>query len=110
MNLGFLVPQDSPSERKFYSDLFVEMITMLGQPFASDTFDFGDDTYFNKVYAFAEELSKMEELRSSKVVRANRDGLYINRTYYGLYAMLNELRSRVVITKPEWLQPKQALV
>ncbi|GAB3956222.1 AarF/UbiB family protein [Spirosoma harenae] len=107
LNLGFLVPQDTPSERKFYSDLFVQMIDMLGKPFACETFDFGDDAYFNKVYAFAEDLSKMEELRSSKVVRANRDGLYINRTYYGLYAMLNELKARVTITKPEWLHTKQ---
>ncbi|MBN8825633.1 MULTISPECIES: AarF/ABC1/UbiB kinase family protein [unclassified Spirosoma] len=107
MNLGFLVPQDTVKERKFYSDLFVQMIEMLGKPFAVDWFDFGDDEYFNKVYAFAEDLSKMEELRNSKVVRANRDGLYINRTYYGLYAMLNELKARVRITKPEWLQTEQ---
>ncbi|GAB4036649.1 ABC1 kinase family protein [Spirosoma gilvum] len=107
LNLGFLVPQDTISERKFYSDLFVQMIEMLGKPFAVDYFDFGDDAYFNKVYAFAEDLSKMEELKNSKVVRANRDGLYINRTYYGLYAMLNELKARVQITKPEWLRPKQ---
>lgn len=106
MNLGFLVPQDTPADRRFYSDLFVQMIDMLGQPFAVDTFDFGNDEYFNKVYAFAEDLSKMEELRSSKVVRANRDGLYINRTYYGLYAMLNELKARVHITKPDWLRAK----
>ncbi|WP_080056591.1 ABC1 kinase family protein [Spirosoma aerolatum] len=107
LNLGFLVPQDTPTERKFYSDLFVQMIEMLGKPFAVDWFDFGDDEYFNKVYAFAEDLSKMEELRNSKVVRANRDGLYINRTYYGLYAMLNELKARVKITKPEWLHSEQ---
>lgn len=107
LNLGFLVPQDTPSERKFYANLFVQMIEMLGKPFAVDWFDFGDDAYFNQVYAFAEDLTKMEELRNSKVVRANRDGLYINRTYYGLYAMLNELKARVKITKPEWLHSEQ---
>ncbi len=107
LNLGFLVPQDTPVERKFYANLFVQMIEMLGKPFAVDWFDFGDDAYFNQVYAFAEDLTKMEELRNSKVVRANRDGLYINRTYYGLYAMLNELKARVKITKPEWLHSEQ---
>ena len=108
-NLGFLVPQDTPTERKFYSELFVQMIEMLGQPFTTDTFDFGDDAYFNKVYAFAQELTKVEELRSSKVVRANRDGLYINRTYYGLYAMLNELKANIVVTKPAWLRSKKEM-
>ena len=100
--------QDSPKDRRFFSDLFVQMIEMLGAPFAVDTFDFGDDAYFTKVYAFADELSKLEELRSSKVVRGSQDGLYVNRTYYGLYALLNELKAVVVTNKPAWLQAKKA--
>ncbi len=106
-NLEFLVPQDSPRDRKFFSELFMQMIDMLGEPFAVDTFDFGNDTYFTQVYDFADKLSKMEELRSSKVVRGSQDGLYVNRTYYGLYAMLNELKAVVVTNKPEWLKPKE---
>lgn len=107
MNLEFLVEQDNPKDRKFFSDLFVQMIEMLGAPFAVDTFDFGDDNYFTKVYAFADELSKLEELRSSKVVRGSQDGLYVNRTYYGLYALLNELKAVVVTNKPAWLKAKK---
>ncbi len=106
-NLEFLVEQDSPKDRRFFSDLFVQMIEMLGAPFAVDTFDFGDDEYFTKVYAFADELSKLEELRSSKVVRGSQDGLYVNRTYYGLYALLNELKAVVVTNKPAWLRKSE---
>ncbi|QHV93841.1 ABC1 kinase family protein [Spirosoma endbachense] len=109
-NLEFLTPQDSPKDRAFFSDLFKQMIRMLGEPFAVDEFDFGDDTYFNKVYAFAEDLSKVEELKKSKVARGSQDGLYVNRTYYGLYAMLNELKANVVTTKPEWLKSKKIAV
>lgn len=109
-NLEFLVPQDTPQDRKFFSGLFVQMIEMLGAPFAVDRFDFGNDEYFTKVYAFADELSKLEELRSSKVVRGSQDGLYVNRTYYGLYAMLNELKAVVDTRKPEWLKAKSELV
>ena len=106
-NLEFLVPQDTPRDRKFFSDLFVQMIGMLGEPFAVDSFDFGSDEYFTKVYEFADQLSKMEELRTSKVVRGSQDGLYVNRTYYGLYALLNELKANVVTHRPEWLRPKK---
>ncbi|HEY0110359.1 MAG TPA: AarF/UbiB family protein, partial [Fibrella sp.] len=108
-NLEFLVPQDSPRDRKFFSELFMQMIDMLGEPFAVDTFDFGNDNYFTQVYDFADKLSKMEELRSSKVVRGSQDGLYVNRTYYGLYAILNELKAVVVTNKPEWLKPKEVV-
>ena len=109
-NLEFLVPQDSAQDRKFFSELFVQMIEMLGAPFAVEEFNFGDDVYFNRVYAFAEDLSKLEELRSSKVVRGSQDGLYVNRTYYGLYAMLNELKATVRTTKPDWLRSQKVAV
>lgn len=109
-NLEFLTPVDSPKDRAFFSGLFKQMIRMLGEPFAVEEFDFGDDRYFNEVYAFAEGLTKVEELKSSKVARGSQDGLYVNRTYYGLYAMLNELKARVVTTKPEWLRSKKAVV
>lgn len=109
-NLEFLTPVDSPKDRAFFSGLFKQMIRMLGEPFAVEEFDFGDDRYFNEVYAFAEGLTKVEELKSSKVARGSQDGLYVNRTYYGLYAILNELKARVVTTKPEWLRSKKVLV
>ncbi|GAB2554843.1 ABC1 kinase family protein [Spirosoma areae] len=109
-NLEFLTPADSPKERLFFSDLFKEMTLMLAEPFAVDSFNFGDDAYFNKVYAFAEGLANVQELKNSKVARGSQDGLYVNRTYYGLYAMLNELKATVVTTKPEWLRSKKELV
>ena len=109
-NLEFLTPADSPKDRAFFSGLFKQMIRMLGEPFAVEEFDFGDDRYFNEVYAFAEGLTKVEELKSSKVARGSQDGLYVNRTYYGLYAMLNELKATVVTTKPEWLRSKKGIV
>ena len=108
-NLEFLTPADSAKDRAFFSDLFKQIIRMLGEPFAEDEFDFGDDRYFCDVYAFAEGLTKVEELKNSKVARGSQDGLYVNRTYYGLYAMLNELKATVVTTKPEWLRSKKVL-
>lgn len=109
-NLEFLTPTDTPKDRAFFSDLFKQMIRMLGEPFAVEEFDFGNDAYFNKVYAFADELTRVEELRTSKVARGSQDGLYVNRTYYGLYAMLNELKARVRTTKPDWLRSQKVFV
>jgi predicted unusual protein kinase regulating ubiquinone biosynthesis (AarF/ABC1/UbiB family) len=109
-NLEFLSSADSPKDRVFFTGLFKQMIRMLGEPFLTETFDFGDDIYFNKVYAFAEELANLEELRTSKVARGSQDGLYVNRTYYGLYAMLNELKAEVVTNRPDWLRSKKSLM
>ncbi|MCY7351430.1 MAG: AarF/ABC1/UbiB kinase family protein [Cytophagaceae bacterium] len=108
-NLEFIVPEDSPRDKVFFSELFVRMIHLLGKPFAGDTFDFGDNAYFDEVYALAEDLTKIEELKNSKVARGSQHGLYVNRTYFGLYSLLNELGAEVTTTKPDWLRPKQPL-
>jgi len=106
-NLEFLVAEDTEADKNMFSDLFKTMIGLLGRPFAVDEFDFGDETYFDSVYAFADELAKVEELKNSKVARGSQHGLYINRTYFGLYSLLNELKAQVKTTKPEWLISKQ---
>ncbi len=105
--LEFIVPQDSAEEAKFFTELFKEMIFLLGKPFGEEQFDFSDDAYFEQVYVFAEKLQHLEELRNSKVARGSQHGLYINRTYFGLYSLLNELRAKITVTKPEWLRSKK---
>ena len=95
--LGFLSSDDSPKERKFFIRLFKEMIELLGRPFHHDTFDFGDDQYFQQIFEVGERISRMKEVRNSKTARGNKHGLYINRTYFGLYNLLNELKATVNI-------------
>jgi serine/threonine protein kinase len=94
-SLEFLHESDGPAERSFFLPLFLRMIAMLGRPFQDKYFDFGNDDYFNGIYSFAEELASMPEVRNSKKARGSRDGLYINRTYFGLYSLLNQLKARV---------------
>jgi predicted unusual protein kinase regulating ubiquinone biosynthesis (AarF/ABC1/UbiB family) len=96
--LEFVTPSDTPREVVFFTSLFKEMIYLLGKPFATDVFDFANDDYFSQVYEYAEKLQKLEELRNSKVARGSQHGLYINRTYFGLYSILNELRATVKTT------------
>ncbi|MEM9391572.1 MAG: AarF/ABC1/UbiB kinase family protein, partial [Bacteroidota bacterium] len=95
LQLGFLTDQDTRKERDFFMKIFKEMIELLGRPFRAENFDFGDDSYFNQIYEVGERVSKMKEIRNSKSARGNKHGLYINRTYFGLYNLLNELKAEV---------------
>jgi predicted unusual protein kinase regulating ubiquinone biosynthesis (AarF/ABC1/UbiB family) len=104
--LEFIVPTDSERDKAFFTELFVRMIRLLAKPFAGDSFDFGDDAYFDEVYGLAEEVANVEELKNSKVARGSQHGLYVNRTYFGLYSLLHELRAQVNTNKPEWLRAK----
>lgn len=97
MKLGFLSADDTRKEKDFFMAIFHEMIELLGRPFRNDTFDFGDDSYFQQIFEVGDRVSRMKELRNSKTARGNRHGLYINRTYFGLYNLLNDLKAKVVI-------------
>ncbi|MGB5976822.1 MAG: lipopolysaccharide core heptose(II) kinase RfaY, partial [Cyclobacteriaceae bacterium] len=102
--LEFLVPEDSPKDRKLFTGIFKEMIGLLGRPFHADRFDFSDDAYFKQIFDLGERIGNMEEVRNNKAARGSRHGLYINRTYFGLYNILNDLKAEITTTKPEWLE------
>lgn len=93
--LRFIYTDDTATEKQFFSEVFAKLVELLARPFASSVFDFSDATYFEEVYKFGEELSAMKAFRDSKKVRGIRDALYINRTYFGLYNMLHELRAKI---------------
>lgn len=107
-DLQFINDQDSEKDKKLFKGIFIEMIELLGKPFHHDEFDFADDAYFKQIFDLSERVSNMKEVRESRTARGPRDALYINRTYFGLYNLLNALQSRVVTRKPEWLQLEEA--
>ena len=100
--LQFIYPADTKEDRIYFSAVIKDMMGLLGQPFHQDEFDFGDDSYFQKIFEMGEIISESKKFRESEKARGARDGLYINRTYFGLYNILNELKAKVRTTKPEW--------
>lgn len=108
-NLEFIVKEDSPKERQLFFDIFVKMIRLLGRPFAVKSFDFSNQSYVSEIYEFFEIVAKLPELKNSKSARGSQHGLYINRTYFGLYTMLSDLQATIQTTKPTWLTPKYLL-
>lgn len=103
VELNFLYEDDTKEELRIFTSVFKEMTGLLGKPFHSAEFDFSDSNYFDSIYALSERLSKMKEIRNSRHARGSRHGLYINRTYFGLYQLLNQLGVKIRTTKPDWL-------
>ncbi len=99
LKLGFISDEDSEKEKKFFVGLFKQMIDLLGKPFRNEQFDFGNDTYFKQIFEIGERVSKMQEIRKSTTARGNKHGLYVNRTYFGLYNLLNMLQANVIIKR-----------
>jgi predicted unusual protein kinase regulating ubiquinone biosynthesis (AarF/ABC1/UbiB family) len=93
--LHFIYPDDTAKDKAFFTALFSKLVELLARPFQSLTFDFADDAYFNTLFSFGEELTNMKELRQSKKARGVRDAVYINRTYFGLYNILHDLKATI---------------
>lgn len=103
--LEFILKEDSPELQQFFFTIFKQMIALLGKPFASHTFDFGQDGYVDEVYGFFEKVANIKELKEANAARGSQHGLYINRTYFGLYTLLNDLKAEIKTTKPLQLTP-----
>jgi hypothetical protein len=97
--LRFIYEDDTPAEKKLFKDVFVHLIELLGRPFRTGRFDFSNDQYFEEVFKFGEQLSNMKELRESKRARGVTHALYINRTYFGLYNLLHDLKAEIDTTR-----------
>ena len=93
--LEILTPTDTPEEIVFFSTLFHEMLSLFTQPMHKKTFDFSDETFFSKVAALSEKYSKDTQLRKMNGNRGSKHFLYINRTFFGLYNLMNDLGANV---------------
>lgn len=93
--LEFFLPSDSPEEKSYFINVFTRMVALLGRPFASPTFDFSDKTYFEQIYSLGDEISNDKQFRKSNAARGSHHGIYINRTYFGLYNLLHQLKAKV---------------
>lgn len=93
--LEYLLREDNEKVVPVLKKAFKEMLELLGRPFNSEVFDFSDDTYFKRIYDLGEKFSKMLELKEANGARGPRDAIYINRTCFGLYSILNILGAKV---------------
>lgn len=95
--LEILKAEDSPEETKFFSELFYEMLSLFTKPFHSETFDFSDEDFFGKIADLSNKYSKDTEIRKMNGNRGSKHFLYINRTFFGLYNLMNDLGAKVSI-------------
>ncbi|WNM18974.1 ABC1 kinase family protein [Flavobacterium capsici] len=93
--LEILREDDSPKEIEYFTKIFHELLSLFTQPFHGDYFDFSDEDFFGKIAQMGEEFSKDTQLRKMNGNRGSKHFLYINRTFFGLYNLLHDLKARV---------------
>ncbi len=92
--LEILRKDDSKEELDFFTDMFHEMLSLFTQPFHGETFDFSDAGFFGKIAELGERYSKSTDLKKMNGNRGSKHFIYINRTFFGLYNLMFDLKAQ----------------
>ncbi len=90
--LEMILPKDNAQQIDFYYRMYHQMISLFAKPYMSSTFNFGETAFFDELYGFGEQISKMPEFKQARGVK---HFIYVNRTNFGLYNILHELKAEV---------------
>ncbi len=95
--LEILTEQDSPEEVKFFKELFHEMLSLFTSPFHHDTFDFGSNDFWSKIAELSEHYASDKQIRKMNGNRGSKHFLYMNRTFFGLFNLLHDLKANIQV-------------
>jgi predicted unusual protein kinase regulating ubiquinone biosynthesis (AarF/ABC1/UbiB family) len=90
--LGLLQQNDNAKQIAFYYKSYKEMISLFALPYAGKAFDFSKPDFFENIYAWSDKITKLPEFKQPRGVK---HFIYINRTNFGLYMILNDLQATV---------------
>ena len=92
--LEILRTDDSKEELAFFTDMFHDMLSLFTQPFHKETFDFSNPDFFKQIADLGERYSKSTELKNMNGNRGSKHFIYINRTFFGLYNLMFDLKAK----------------
>ena len=97
--LEILRPDDSKEEADYFTDLFYDLLSLFTKPFQSETFDFSDEEFFQNIAKLGEKFSKDTNLRKMNGNRGSKHFIYMNRTFFGLYNLMFDLKAKIVVNQ-----------
>jgi predicted unusual protein kinase regulating ubiquinone biosynthesis (AarF/ABC1/UbiB family) len=95
--LEILREDDSKEELAFFSEMFHELLSLFTTPFNNEIFDFSDEEFFGRIAEIGERYARNTQLRSMNGNRGSKHFIYMNRTFFGLYNLLHDLKAKDVV-------------
>ena len=95
--LEILKKTDSPKELEFFTNMFHELLSVFTQPIQSDVFDFAQPEFQAQIAALSEKFASDKTLRKMNGNRGSKHFIYVNRTFFGLYSLMFEIKAKVKI-------------
>ena len=95
--LEILKTTDSPKELAFFTDMFHELLSVFTQPIQSEVFDFAQPEFQAQIAALSEKFASDKTLRKMNGNRGSKHFIYVNRTFFGLYSLMFDIKAKVKI-------------
>nr|WP_315186993.1 AarF/UbiB family protein [uncultured Flavobacterium sp.] len=97
--LEILRTDDSKEEIKYFTQMFYDLLSLFTKPFQTETFDFSDEEFFENIAQLGERFSKDTTLRKMNGNRGSKHFIYMNRTFFGLYNLMFDLKAKIVVNE-----------
>jgi len=95
--LEILRPDDSPAEIEYFTSMFHDLLSLFTKPFQEETFDFADETFFENIAKLGERFSNDTNLKKMNGNRGSKHFIYMNRTFFGLYNLMFDLKAKIEV-------------
>ncbi|WP_026727545.1 ABC1 kinase family protein [Flavobacterium denitrificans] len=95
--LEILREDDSPAEIEYFTEMFHDLLSLFTRPFQNETFDFADETFFNSIAELGKRFSEDTNLKKMNGNRGSKHFIYMNRTFFGLYNLMFDLKAKIVV-------------
>lgn len=95
--LDVLKADDKPEESVYFKELFHELLSVFVEPYRHENFDFSQEVFSNAIAGLSERFANDKNIRKMNTNRGSKHFIYVNRTFFGLYSLLFDLKARIKI-------------
>ncbi|MCZ8228620.1 AarF/ABC1/UbiB kinase family protein [Flavobacterium sp.] len=97
--LEILRKEDTPEEIAYFTSMFYDLLSLFTLPFQNTHFDFSDEAFFNNIAQLGERFAKDTNLRKMNGNRGSKHFIYMNRTFFGLYNLMFDLKASIAVNQ-----------
>jgi predicted unusual protein kinase regulating ubiquinone biosynthesis (AarF/ABC1/UbiB family) len=97
--LEILRKEDTPAEIEYFTSMFYDLLSLFTLPFQEEHFDFSNEVFFNNIAQLGERFAKDTNLRKMNGNRGSKHFIYMNRTFFGLYNLMFDLKASIAVNQ-----------
>jgi predicted unusual protein kinase regulating ubiquinone biosynthesis (AarF/ABC1/UbiB family) len=97
--LEILRNDDTKEEVEYFTTMFYDLMYLFTLPFQEEHFDFSNPDFFGDIAKLGERFAKDSNIRKMNGNRGSKHFIYMNRTFFGLYNLMYDLKATIEVNQ-----------